>query len=156
MLWWCYTTKSSDAKTFGDIFHGFANKVGELSHSALTKVSESTDISQVGMKQILSHKRTKQALTKYLDVKMWEHLRKGVEEFVVAGDGASVNSKNVTLPNNHEESDSLIIHCLTLVEVTGNIVSIYSNDTDVFVTLLGNNHKFSMKRLLMHWSTNVA
>ena len=69
--------------------------------------------------------------------------------------GVSVNSKNVTLPNNHEESDSLMIHCLTLVEVTGKIVSIYSNDTDVFVTFLGNYHKFSMKRLLMHWSTNT-
>ena len=82
-------------------------------------------------------------------VKMWEHLRKGVEEFVVSGHGVSVNSKNVTLPNNHEESDLLMIHCLTLVEVTGKIVSIYSNDTDVFVTLLGNYHKFSMKRLLI-------
>ena len=59
------------------------------------------------------------------------------------------------LPNNHEESDSLMIHCLTVVEVAGKIVSIYSNDTDVFVTLLSNYHKFSMKSLLMHRSTNT-
>ena len=118
-----HNTKSSDDKTFRDLFHAFANKMGDLSHSVSTKVVsfdmytdlslkertriarkgdvipvefeifESTDISEVGMKQILSHKRTTQALTKCLTVKMWEHLRKeGVEEFVVAGDGVSVNS----------------------------------------------------------------
>ena len=48
-----------------------------------------------------------------------------------------------------------MIHCLTFVEVTGKIVSIHSNDTDVIVTLLGNYHKVSMKRLLMHRSTNT-
>ena len=62
---------------------------------------------------------------------------------------------NVTLPNNHEESDSLMIHCLTHVEVTGKIVSIYSNGTDVVVTSLCNYHMFSMKRLLMHCSTKT-
>ena len=114
-----HNTKSSDVKTL--VTFSFSNKVGDLSHSASTKVvscdtykdlslkertriarkgdvipvefevSESTAVSEVGMKQILSHKRTKQALTNYLVVKMWEHLRKGVEEFVVAGDGVSVN-----------------------------------------------------------------
>ena len=78
-----HNTKSSDVKTCGDIFHAFANNVGDLSHSASTKVvsfdtykdislkertridrkgdvipvefevSESTDISEVGMKQTL-------------------------------------------------------------------------------------------------------
>ena len=31
-----HNTKSSDVNTFGDLFHAFANKVGDLSHTAST------------------------------------------------------------------------------------------------------------------------
>jgi hypothetical protein len=117
-------------------------------------VSETTDISKVSLKQLLSHSKTKNALTKFLASTIHDHLKKKNKSFIVAGNGKSVSSGfSIEGINNHEESDTLMRRCLALVDITDKVVCVKSNDTDVFVIMLGLQHRLNCQQMLIEWTS---
>ena len=55
-----------------------------------------------------------------------------------------------TIVNNYEEGDPLFAYCLKEAQIE--VVLVDSNDTDVFVILIGQLEKLACKRILLKWS----
>ena len=83
-------------------------------------------------------------LTKFLISAIHDYLRKKEKTFIMAGNGVTISSYcDVEGANNHEESDTLMRHCLSLVDLTGKIVCVKPNDTEIFVIMLGLIHQLN-------------
>ena len=111
-------------------------------------VCGTTNISKISLKQILSHNETKRALPKFLISAIHDYLKKE-KTFIIAGNGVTISSYcDVGGVNNHKESDTLMRHCFSIIDIIGKIVRVKSNDTDVFVIV----HQLNCQQLLMEWS----
>ena len=106
------------------------------------KLSDVTDISNIRLKQLLSHIDTKQDLTIYLS----NHTAKALEEinkrYVITFDTKSITNLD-QFPeelrrHDHEEADTLLLlHCWDIGrQNTFNECIVYSPDTDVFLLLV--------------------
>ena len=97
----------------------------------------SVDIPDFSLNEILGHEGTKWDLSIYF----MEGLRLSLEqrriEYLIAGNGRIYKSNSANFDvNNHEEADSLLIYCMTELNLDNQEVVIYSNDTDVFILLV--------------------
>ena len=59
-----------------------------------------------------------------------------------------------TYQNNHEEADTLLIHCISIFELYTQVVSVYAADTDVFTLSFRHLDKIKCHRLYMKINTN--
>ena len=104
------------------------------------RITDSTKISSVSMKKLLSHTKTKMELTSYLADKAMTHFsRQGGRRFVVAwGSECKVTHKDVrNLQSSQEEADTKIIFHAADATSDGAIeIQVHSPDTDVFVLAL--------------------
>ena len=71
---------------------------------------------------------------------------------IVAGNG-EVSMGIETYQNNHEGADTLLIHCISIVELSTQVVSVYAADTDIFALLLQHLDKMKCHRLYMQINT---
>ena len=110
------------------------------------EVVESTDISNVSMKALLSHKQNKQGLTQFFR-KASHKSSKELRYFFCTGNGKThILKNNGTIDvasNNLKESDTLMHFCLGLVDLENKVVCVKSNDTDVFTNMVGNYEKLN-------------
>ena len=106
------------------------------------KVSDSTNISNISLKQLLSHIETKQELTVYLAKYLIDSLEFINKRYVVTyGQLSKSNIHDFTedmTVHDHEEADTLIVlHCLDVARRDPFAECIvYSPDTDVFLLLI--------------------
>ena len=106
------------------------------------QISDTTNISAVSLKQLLSHIETKQDLTVYLSRYVIQALDQHRIKYVVTYDQASYtnteNTHSTVNTHDHEEADTLIIlHCFEIARddpFTECVV--VSPDTDVFLLLV--------------------
>ena len=104
------------------------------------RITDSTKISRVPMKKLLSHTKTKMELTTYLADKAITHFsRQGGRRFVVAhGNECKATHKDVgNLQSNQEKADSkIILHAADATSDGAMEIQVHSPDTDVFVLAL--------------------
>lgn len=103
------------------------------------RITDSTKISRVPMKRLLSHTKKKMELTTYLADKAMTHLcRQGRRRFVVAWDSEckATHKDARNLQSNQEEADTKIILHAADATSDGAMVQVHSSDTDVFVLAL--------------------
>ena len=76
------------------------------------------------------------------------HLVKRNVEYFITGNSITLTSfQEDTIANNHEENDTLIISCLSILNPIDTVVTVYSADTDVFVLLLKHHDIRLCKRI---------
>ena len=100
------------------------------------RITDSTLITKVPMKRLLSHPKTKMELTIYLAGKTLEHAQQSTRPFVVAWGGqCRATHKDVEhLPSNREEADTkMILHAVDATSDGVTEIKIHSPDTDVLV-----------------------
>ena len=104
------------------------------------RITDSTKISSVSMKKLLSHTKTKMALTTYLADKAMTHFsRQGGRRFVVAwGSECKATHKDVrNLQSSQEEAHTkIILHAADATSDGAMEIQVHSPDTDVFVLAL--------------------
>ena len=102
-------------------------------------ITDTTNITKVPMKKLLSHVQTKMKLTGYLAEKMLEKARVENKPMVVAwGAQCQANHRDVShLNSQQEEADTkLILHAIDATTCGASTINIYSPDTDVFILAL--------------------
>ena len=107
--------------------------------SVYYKITDTTHISKVQMKRLLSHNTTKMKLTGYLARKALEHAETTGKRFVVArGSECEATHKDVTpLRSTHEEADTkILLHAVDTAVYGATEINIHSPDTDVFTLSL--------------------
>ena len=67
---------------------------------------------------------------------------------IVAGNRYTYSAISV-LSNNHEEGETLIIHCLCAEDLKGKTVVVHANDTDIFVLLVRHLNEIDCNQLYM-------
>ena len=77
-------------------------------------IEETTNITTISMKEILAHSSIKSSLRKLLMKALKDHLDDRHVDLVIAGNGLTFKSWGPQDENNHEEADSLLIHCLCI------------------------------------------
>ena len=104
------------------------------------RITDSTNISRVSMKKLLSHTRTKMELTYYVVDKAFKHFRRqSGRRFLVAwGSECKATFKDVGhLQSNQEEADTkIILHAFDVTSDGAMVIHVHSPDTDVFVLAL--------------------
>ena len=108
--------------------------IGEI--AAEYKITDSTDLRTVSMKKLLSHIRTKDALTAYLAHQLVSHAKKTCKSYVVAWrtEAAASHRSVDSLSSTQEEADTkLILHALDAAKRGATKLSIFAQDTDVLV-----------------------
>ena len=85
----------------------------------------------------------------FLEKQIVNHLKNQDMSFVVV---ANSNGTIHVVSNNHEESDTIMRYCLGLVNLGNKVVSVKSNDTEIFTIMLGNYKKLNGLTLLIAWS----
>lgn len=120
------------------------------------KITDTTDISNVSLKQFLSHIETKQELTIYL-AKLARFAFESEEiTFTITYDRqCESNIPNYRIPNHdHEEADTLLILQAVDIASTNPFMGccIYSPDTDVFLLAIHYYHMLPMvsKNVVRH------
>ena len=91
---------------------------------------------------------TKNSLTYFLIEKSITHFEKRGIKFAIAGNKSTYFSFQNSIPNNHEEADTMIINLCILQPVEKDVV-VHSVDTDVFTLLLRHYERFLCKTLFM-------
>ena len=66
----------------------------------------------------------------------------------VAGNGINFNGNCI----NHEEADTLIIHCLCLIDIEEKNVIVHAPDTDIFALLIAHFKLLSVKQIHQVWA----
>ena len=121
------------------------------------EVIESTGISNISIKKLLWHEKTKQGLKQFFEKQVINHLKSEDISFAVAGNGRThIKKSNGTIDvasNNHKESDTLMHYCLGLVDLENKVVCVKSNEVDAFTIMLGNYEKLNgLTLLIVSWS----
>ena len=80
-------------------------------------ITLTTNISRLSMIQLLSHSKTKHSIVELLLFPLRNHLRSRGVNYVVAGNHKILQSNMEAAKNNHKETDTLLIHCLTSTKV---------------------------------------
>ena len=121
----------------------------------LCKVIESTDISTVSIKDLLSHKKTKQGLAQFLEKQVINHLKSQDIYFVLLGT-AKLTSKKAMAPLmllatiTRKVTHLCAIACLSIWRIK---LRVKSNDIDVFTIMLSNYENLNDLILLIAWSS---
>lgn len=104
------------------------------------RITDSTNITKVTMKKLLSHSKTKMELTTYLADKAIEHFsRQNGSRFIVAwASKCKATHKDVgNLQSNQEEADTkILLHAVDATSDGATEIQIHSPDTDVLVLAL--------------------
>ena len=102
------------------------------------RITDSTHISKITMKKLLSHQNTKKELTEYLAEKTLQHAAEGKSLVVAWGSQCKASHKDVMhLQSDQEEADTkMILHALDATANGATEVKIHSPDTDVFILAL--------------------
>ena len=100
------------------------------------QINSSINIKKVTMSEILGTVATKNSLTWFLTEKSITHFEEWGITFAIAGNGSSYFSFQNSIPNNHEEADTMIINFLCILQPVEKDVVVHSVDTDVFTLLL--------------------
>ena len=105
-------------------------------------IIESTHISNVSIKELLSGEKAKQGLTQFLEKQVINQFKEARYFFCSCWEWKNhIKNSNSTVDvasNNHEESETLMRYCLGLVDLENKVVCVMSTDTDVFTIMLGN------------------
>ena len=102
-------------------------------------ITDSTNITKVPMKRLLSHTKTKMELTQYLAAKALEHAKYNGKNLVVAwGSTCEATHRDVShLRSSQEEADTkIILHAADAASHGATEININSPDTDVFILAL--------------------
>ena len=100
------------------------------------KIMDNTDIHNINMKKLLSHIRTKDALTDYLAHKLLQHAHQTSQKYVVAwrAEAAASHCAVDFLSSTQEEADTkIILHAVNAKERGATRLDIFAQDTDVIV-----------------------
>ena len=100
------------------------------------KICDNTDIHNVNMKKLLSHIRTKDALTDYLAYKLLQSAQQNAKNYVVAwrAEAAATHCAVDFLRSTQEEADTkIILHAINAAEIGATRLLIFAQDTDVLV-----------------------
>lgn len=100
------------------------------------RITDSTHITKVPLKRLISHTKTKKELAAYLAKKTLEYAEIQGKQIVVAwGSECQATHKDVShLQSNHEEADTkIILHAVDASSSGAKEVCIHSPDTDVLV-----------------------
>jgi hypothetical protein len=103
------------------------------------RITDTTQITKVNMKRLLSHTKTKMELTVYLAQKSMEYAQQNGRRFVVAWacDCKATHQDTVHLQSDQEEADTkLILHAIDATANGATTIEVHSPDTDVFVLSL--------------------
>ena len=79
----------------------------------------------------------------------------GACNMLVAGNHKTFRSTNAVCENNHEEADTLLIHCLTFCVNTRSVL-IFATDTDIAVLLIVHRHHFPYQNIYFGVKENVV
>ena len=102
-------------------------------------VTDTTNISKVPYKKLLSHSKTKDELTIYLAQKSLAYYQSHEVDFVVTSrEAVYSNHLDVAhLESSHEEADTrMILHAVDASKRGATVIEIHSPDTDVFLLLI--------------------
>ena len=105
------------------------------------------------MKAILANDKTKNSLVEYLVVVLKDHLLSRGITFIVSGNHKTYTSSG-EFANNHEEAETLLIHCLCSLDISNKVVSVYATDTDICVLLLAHRFHITCKRIMFGTTTD--
>ena len=108
---------------------------GRYNKATHYQITASVNITNRSMHQLLSHSKTKYSIVDLLLQYLPAYLLGMGLDYVVSGNGRTLSNMGTT-KNNHEEADTLLIHCLKLCQPTSKNAHVYANDTDVIVLLL--------------------
>ena len=101
------------------------------------KITDSTNITNISMRTLLSHSKTKDELTAYLSDKAIAFAQKMKRNLVASwrNEAKTTGKKDVTdLKSTHEDADTKIIfHCLYASHHGATTLHIFLPDTDVFI-----------------------
>ena len=101
-------------------------------------ISDSTNIEQISMSELLSSNDTKHRVTKYLGEKSLLHFS-GMENTRYAVSFHNITKGNIScdIVNNHEEADTLIVwHAINASQLSKKEIFVKANDTDVLCILV--------------------
>ena len=101
------------------------------------KISDSTNITNISMRTLLSHSKTKDELTAYISEKAIVFAQKMKRNLVTSWRNEAKTAEGVdvtALKSTHEEADTkIILHCLYASHHGATTLHIFSPDTDVFI-----------------------
>lgn len=120
-------------------------------------ISDAMDLSYINMKQLLSHKDTKNQLTLYLQEKLLQRFSSSSQLLVCAAGAVVKSNFPDAIPvgmkeHDHEEADTLIpLHCAEAASShPGCTIRVHSVDTDVYVLLAFIYSSLPPCQLLLH------
>ena len=126
-------------------------KVGDRKAKSACRydINGSISLSKVNINDLLGHTQTKRSLTQFLIAFCKKYFADiDTVSLIVAGNGYTYSAECV-LSNNHEEGDTLIIHCLCAEDLKGKTVVVHANDTDIFVLLVRHLNEIDCNQLYM-------
>ena len=99
------------------------------------KVNEETSLEKIGMTELLSNTSTKSSIVNLLMKYCKSNIRD--MQYIIAGNNTTeLSYQQPQLSNNHEEADTLMIHCSTIAPLReSDKVLVHAHDTDVFTLL---------------------
>lgn len=103
------------------------------------KICDTTDISKINMKKLLSHTRTKDELTTYLAHKMLSHAKKAAKKCVVSWrtEVSATHCSLDCLKSSQEEADTkILLHALNAKDRGADTLLVFAQDTDILVLLV--------------------
>ena len=117
------------------------------------KVTASTNIARRSMSQLLAYSRKKQCIAELLLISLTKYLASRGLQYVVAGNHKTFRSTNAECENNHEEADTLLIHCLTFCVNTRSVLIF---DTDIAVLLIAHLHRLPFQNIYFGVTANAV
>ena len=99
-------------------------------------ISDNINIDKIAMAELLSSEETKQSISHYLTKTTELHLRKRQVRYIVSVNGKTQFSNRQEISNNHEETETLIIHTLEQMNSISCNVIVHATETHVFLLLL--------------------
>ena len=115
---------------------------------------DNTDIPGLLLLKLLSHENTKRVLSVYFLSGLVQHFETIGIKSIVAGNGESISALSEVEGNNHEEPDSLVIHCICRLVLEDEDVLVYANDTNVVVLLVVHFRDLRSHLVVLVWAGN--
>ena len=123
------------------------------------RITDTTHITKVPLKRLISHTKTKKELAAYLAKKTLDYAERQGKQFVVAWESeCKATHKDVShLRSNHEEADTkIILHAVDASSSAAQEVYIHSPDTDVLVLVIRRIRATSSSSLLEDHQISAA
>ena len=128
--------------------------------SVYYKITDTTHISKVQMKRLLSHNTTKMKLTAgYLARKALEHAETTGKRFVVAwGSECEATHKDVTpLRSTHEEADTkILLHAVDTAVHGATEINIHSPDTECVYSVFATVSRALRRDEFYYWNRSES